>query len=164
MGGKQAGAGVGDENPSTARATWRQGPDGGDIGACRGQTAAPSATMETTAEDGDEGPRPEHFDGADGARTENGMHLRREYENMASEATERGQASTGAAAGEDGHGAMETSAGTRRAKEGDENPQRALPAQDPDGGETKARGPPERSRALNASGYRGGGGGPNGTP
>ena len=78
--------------------------------------------METAAGDGGEGPRPEHFDGADGARTKNGMHPRRKYDNVASEAMERGQASSGAAAGEDSHGVTVTSAGPRRAEEGEENP------------------------------------------
>ena len=34
--------------------------------------------MESEKGDGGEGAQPEHFDGADGARTENGMHPRRE--------------------------------------------------------------------------------------
>ena len=75
---------------------------------------------------------------------------------MASEASERGQASVGAASGKDGHGVKETSAGQRRTEEGDENPQRARPAQDPNGGETEERDPPEQSRELNANGRRGG--------
>ena len=80
------------------------------------------------------------------------MHPRREYDNVESEATEIGKASAGAAAREHGHGATDTSAGPRRAEEGVKNPQRALPVQEPDRGETAARGPPKRSRALNASG------------
>ena len=52
--------------------------------------------METVAEDGGEGPPTEHLDGADGARTENGMHPLREYENLVLEAMDRGQASAGA--------------------------------------------------------------------
>ena len=116
--------------------------------------------METATGDGGEGPRPEHFDGADGARTKNGMHLPHEYNRLASEAMERGQATTGAAAGEDGHGATVTIAGPRIVEEGDENPRRALLAHEPDGGETEARGPPKKSRALNASGRQGGEGDP----
>ena len=135
-----------DENPPTARATRRQGANGGDGATHNGQTAVLSAEMETTAGDGGEGPRPEHFDGADGARTKNAMHLCCEYENMASEAMERGQASAGNAAGEDDHGAMETCTGRRRAEEGDENPQRALLEQEPDGGEMEAS-PPTRTVA-----------------
>ena len=121
MGGGQTGAGGGDENPPTARATRRQGPDSGDGATRSGRTAAPSAEMETAAGDGGEGTRPEHFDGADGAKTENGMHLRREYKNVAPEATERVQSSAGAAAGEDRHGATETCTGQRRAEEGYKN-------------------------------------------
>ena len=83
---------------------------------------APSAEMETAAGDDSEGTRPEHFDGADGARTKNGMHPHREYNNVASEATERGQSSAGAAAREDRHGATETCAGWRKAEEVDKNP------------------------------------------
>ena len=62
--------------------------------------------METAAGDDSKGNRLEHFDGADGARTKNGMHPLREYDNVALEATDRGQASAGAAAVEDGYGAM----------------------------------------------------------
>ena len=76
-----------DENPPTARATRRQGGDGSD-GASRGErTAAPIAMMKMAAGDSVEGPWPEHFDGADGARTKNGMHPRHEYDNVASEVT-----------------------------------------------------------------------------
>ena len=117
------GRGGGDKNPPTARATRRQVTDGGDRAARSRRTAVTSAEMETAAGDGDEAPPPEHFDGADGARTENGMQPRRKYDNVALEVSERGQASAGAAAGEDGHGATETSAGRRRAEEREENPQ-----------------------------------------
>ena len=95
--------------------------------------------------DSGEEPSPEHFDGADSTRTKNGMHPHREYDNVALEALEaleRGQARVGAASGEDGHVATETSAGWRRAKEGDEKPQRARLAQEPNGGEMEERGPP----------------------
>ena len=115
--------------------------------------------METATGDGGEGPRPEHFDGADGARTENDKHLHRKYDNVASEATERGQDSAGGDAGEDVHGSTKTSAGQTRAEEGGENPQRALTAQEPNGGETEKSPPPKQSRALNTSGLRGGEGG-----
>ena len=74
--------------------------------------------METAAGDGGEGPWPEHFDGADGATTKNGMHPRREYDNVVLEAMERGQDSTGGAAGEDSHGATETCAGWIKVEEG----------------------------------------------
>ena len=97
--------------------------------------------METAAGDSGDWLHPEHFDSADGARTENGMHPRREYKIVASEVTVRGQASKGAADREVGHGAMKTRAGQRKAEEGEENPQRTLPAQQHDGGETEARAP-----------------------
>ena len=67
--------------------------------------------METATGDGGKGPPPEHFDVTDGARTKNGMHPRRKYNNVALEASKKGQDSAGAAAGEDGHGDTETSAG-----------------------------------------------------
>ena len=60
------------------------------------------------------------------------------------------------AAGEDSHGATETSAGRGRAEEGKPPPQRALPVKEPNRGETEGRAPPERSHALNTSGRRGG--------
>ena len=74
--------------------------------------------MEMTAGDGGEFPRPEHFDGADGTRTKNGMHPGCEYKNVVSEATERGQASMGDAEREDNHGALEISEEPGRAEEG----------------------------------------------
>ena len=89
------GRGGGDENPPTAQETTRQGPDGGDGAARCKLTAAPSAKMEMAEGDGGEELQPENFDGADGVRTEKSMHPCREYDNVASEATERGQASAG---------------------------------------------------------------------
>ena len=89
----------------------------------------PSKEMETAAGDGGAGHLPEHFDGADGATTKNGMHPCSEYDNVALEALERGQASAGRVAGEDIHGAMVHSAGRIRADEGDENSHHALRAQ-----------------------------------
>ena len=67
--------------------------------------------MDMAEEDGGTGYPPEHFDGADGATTENGKQSRREYDKVASEAPERGQASAGPATGEDGPGATTHSAG-----------------------------------------------------
>ena len=115
--------------------------------------------METAAVDGGAGHPPEHFDGADGAPTENGKHPRREYDNVASEASERGPASAGPAAGEYSHGTTNHSAIRTQREKGGKNPRRASLAQEPDGRETEERGPPERSRAPNASGRRGEGGG-----
>ena len=84
--------------------------------------------LETVSGDGSKGIQPEHFNDTDGARTKNGMHPCRKYNNVASEATYRGQARAGGTVGVDRHGAMENSAGLRRAEEGDKNLQRALPA------------------------------------
>ena len=98
------------------------------------------------AGNGGEGHSPEQFDGANGTTTKNGKHPRREYNNVASEASERGQTSAGAAAGEDCHGATEI------AESWDEKTQRARLMQKHDEGETEARAPPKRLRALNASG------------
>ena len=98
--------------------------------------AEPPATTETVEEDGSEGPRPAQSDSADGARSKNGALARREYDRLASEATEGGQANVGAAGGEDGHGASENREGTGTEEEGDKTPQRALPAQEPNGGNT----------------------------
>ena len=84
------------------------------------------------------------------------MHPRRKYNNVALEAKDRGQASVGAAAGEDGHGAMETSARPRRAEEGDKNQQRALLAKEPDGSDTEARAPPNGCTRLTRAAAEGG--------
>ena len=81
--------------PPAVQATRRQGPDGGDGAARSGRKATTSADIETAAGDGGKGPPSNHFEGADVARTENGMHPLREYKNVASEASERGQASAG---------------------------------------------------------------------
>ena len=71
------------------------------------------------------------------------MHPRRKYDNVASEATERGQASAGATAREDGHGATGNRAAPRRAEEGDETPQSVIPTHELDRDETEARAPTE---------------------
>ena len=76
------GRGGGDENPPTARATRGKCPNGGDGAARRGRTAAPDKAMETAVGDGGVGYPPEHFDGADGATTENGKRPRREYDKV----------------------------------------------------------------------------------
>ena len=85
--------------------------------------------METAAEDVSEGPQPEHFGGADGARTKNSMHPHHEYDNVVLQAKEGDQASAVAAARKDGHGAPEGREVPRRAEEGNETPQRKFPAQ-----------------------------------
>ena len=60
---------------------------------------------------------------------------------MASEATEGVPANTGAAGSEDGHGDLANQEGTKSEEEGDETLQRALPARENNGGETR-RGDP----------------------
>ena len=69
--------------------------------------AKPPVTTETAEDDGSTGPRKEQSDGVNGDRSEHGTLARRKYNRLASEATERVQANTGAAGGEDGHGASE---------------------------------------------------------
>ena len=126
-----------------------------------GQRAAELPNMAATPkEDGRAGPQPRQSDGADGARSEHGALARRKYKKLASEATEGGQANAGTAGVEDGHGASANRKVTGTEEEGDKTPQRALPAQNIDRGETEASPPPKRSRTLNASGLRGGGGHP----
>ena len=134
------GWGEGDKNSPTAQATRRQGANSGD-GTSRGeqQTAEPPATMETVQEDGREGPQPAQ---SDGVRSKHGALARLEYDRLASEATEGGQANTGVAGREDGHGASENQEGKGTEEEGDETPHGVLPTQKPDRSNTKARCPP----------------------
>ena len=82
--------------------------------------------METVVRDNGVGHPPENFDCADVARSEHGALACREYNLLASEASERGPASAGPAAGEDGHGATNHSKGRLWENEVDENPKRAL--------------------------------------
>ena len=103
-----------------------------------------------------QGTRPKHFDGPDSATTKNGKHLRREYDKVTSEASERRQAIAGPATGDDGHVTTTYSIGQTQEEEGDENPKRASATQEPDGGDPEKRGPLESSRAPNASGRQGG--------
>ena len=97
--------------------------------------AAPDEAMETAARDGGAGHPPKHFDGADGATTENGKHQRREYDNVASEALKRGLASAEPVEGEDGQGATNHSAGRTQEEGEDENPRCASSEQAPNGRE-----------------------------
>ena len=100
------------------------------------------------AGNGGAGQPPEHFEGADGATTENGKHPRREYKNLALEASDIGLARAGPAAGEEGHGATDHSVGRLRDEEGDERPQRVRLAYEHDEGETEERGPPNGRARL----------------
>ena len=113
--------------------------------------------METVARAGGAGYPPEHFDGAAGATTTNGKHMRREYDMLALEASNIGQASVGPATVEDGHVATTHRAGQIQDNGGDEKPRRASATQEEtDGRETKERPSPERSPAPNTSGRQGG--------
>ena len=137
----------GDENPPTSQVTRGQGPDGGDGAAQRGAMRQDGGAGRGDG-DGGAGYPPEHFDGTDGATTENGKHLRREYGKVATEASKRGLARAGPATGEDGHGATNHSAGRTREEEGDKNPRLASSVQEPDGGETEESPPPPYGRVL----------------
>ena len=102
----------------------------------------PDKAMETAGGDVSAGHPPENFGGVDGATTENGKPLRREYDNVLSEALERGPASAGPVSGEDGHGATDHRSGQTREEEGEENPRCASLAKESDGGETEESLPP----------------------
>ena len=143
-GGRTGAWGGGGKNPPTAQATREQQPDGGDGAAQRGGTESPDEAMEMAAGASREGYPPKHCNGASGATAENSKHPRREYEKVASEASARGQASAGPAAGEDGHGATTHSAGHLQEERGDENSRRASLEREPDNRETEERGTPER--------------------
>ena len=84
--------------------------------------------METAEEDGGEGPWPEQSNGSNGARSKHSALVHREYDRLASEATEGGQATTRSAGREDDHGASENREGIRTEEEGDKTPQCTLPA------------------------------------
>ena len=86
--------------------------------------------METAEDNGIAGPWQEQSNGADCARSEHVALARCKYDLLASEATDWVQSNAGAAGGEDGHGALANREGTETEEEGDETPQRALPAQE----------------------------------
>ena len=99
----------GDEKPPTARSTRMQGENRGKGGPMDGpQTVEPPGTQQDMAADDDSvGTLPRKSEGANSARSKNGMHPCREYDLLASEATEGGQANTGAAGSEASHWATE---------------------------------------------------------
>ena len=128
-----------------------QGADGGDGKPMGGQrTEEPPDTTETAEDNGSAGSRLQQSDGADRTRSKHGALARREYDLLASEATEGGPDNTVANGSKEGHEAWANREGTEMEEEGEETPQRALPARDTNGGETKERGPPEQLCALNA--------------
>ena len=98
------------------------------------RTAEPPNTTDTVEEGGSAGPQLRQYDGADSARSEHGALARCKYNLLASEETEGGSAEEGAASSEDGHGALANREGMETKEEGDKTPQRALPAQENDGG------------------------------
>ena len=100
-----------------------------------------------TAVDNDSaGPLPRKSNGADGARSKNGMHLRRKYNLLASEEPEGGRANAGSRARGDGHGATRETVEEGRTETPTEakNGQRSLLARDmhEDGSEDQI--PPDR--------------------
>ena len=80
------------------------------------------------ADDGSAGLLPRQSDGANSPRSKNGMHPRREYDLLGSEATEGGPDNTGNTGSKDGHGATEDQEGMGTEEEGGETLQRILPA------------------------------------
>ena len=88
-GEEERGRGGGDKNPPTAQATRMQGADSGAGKLMGGQwMAEPPNMTEAAEEDGSAGPRPRQSDGADSARSKHVMLDCREYDLLASEATE----------------------------------------------------------------------------
>ena len=83
----------GDRNPPTTRASDDSWADGGNDGMVRKlRTAPPPCPSDTAAEKDSTGPLLRQSDGADGARSKNGMRPRREYNLLALEVPEGGQA------------------------------------------------------------------------
>ena len=83
------------------------------------------------------------------------MHPRRKYDLLVSEATEGVPANTDTAS-KDGNGATEDQEGMEPEVEGDENLQRTLPERGHNAVEEETKGPPKRSRLLNACCRQGG--------
>ena len=68
---------------------------------------------------------------------------------------EGGHANARAAGGEDSHGVLANLERIGTEKKGDKTPQRTLPAQEPDRGQTEARPPLKQLRTLNVWGRLG---------
>ena len=125
------GQGGGYKNTPTARATRIQGVNGGNGEPMGGQrTEEPPDTTETAEDDSSAGPRLKQANGANGTSSEHGALAHREYDLLASEATEGGPANAGAFGSEDGHGALANREGTETEEEEDKTPQRTLPARE----------------------------------
>ena len=120
-----------------------QGSDGGDgkpMGKHR--TAEPPDTTDTAEEDSSAGPWSRQFDGPDGTRSKHAALAHPKYNILTSEATEGGQANTGAAGSEAGHGVTAGQDGMEVEEEVGKISQHVIPALSHNGGEDEARGPP----------------------
>ena len=134
---------------STAR--WRQRRGA----ARRGATGTPVAEMETAEGAGDAVHPPAHSTDAAAATTESDMHPRREYGKEETAALVGGQDRAGPAPEEGVHGDSRHRR-TQQEEGGTKTPgERARKGQRPTDRRRRAP-PPERSRAPNASGRRGG--------
>ena len=114
----------------------------------------------TSADDGSAGHMPRQ---SNGARSEQGALARREYDLLASEATECGRANAGASGSEASHGSAVEQEGMEAEEDGDKTLQNTLPARGQNRGEDETRGTPKCSRALNTcvrQKWEGGGGHP----
>ena len=80
------------------------------------RTAAAPRPSGTAADDDSAGPLLRQSDGADGARSKNGMHPRRDYNLLASEAPEGVRANAGPSARGEGNGATRETAESGRAE------------------------------------------------
>ena len=87
----------GDGNPSTTKTTEESRASGVDeVMVCiPGAAPPPSPQRGMAADDNIAGSQQRNFDGADGARPENGMHLRRKYGILASKDPESDPATAG---------------------------------------------------------------------
>ena len=121
--GGQTGQG-GDENPPTAQATRGAGSRRrrrrADGWAEDGGAAFPTAGHSGGRRQ--HGALPRKSDGADSARSKNGMHPRRESDLLASEATEGGRANVRGTGSEASHGATEEQEGTEPEEGVGQNP------------------------------------------
>ena len=94
----------GDGNSPTTRASADSRANDGNDGVAHGPRTAAFPHPSGTAADNDSvGPLPRQSDSADGARPENGMHLRRKYGLLAPEEPEGSRSNAGPRARGDGH-------------------------------------------------------------
>ena len=102
------------------------------------------------------------LNGANGARSKNGMHSHREYNILASEATEGGRARGGGGGRKGRPWGLGRKRGTEEGGGGGQKPTARTPHAGTRRRADRGEGPPERSHVLTADGRRGGegGGGP----